>query len=93
MTNEILVWHVGDVVCKWRGHFKMSRRELARKSGMHQDTIARIENGQEYRRDNLVKIGKVFGVTPEQLFRDVPVDTPLEVANSQIAKQSKLRAG
>lgn len=93
MTDDLLVWHVGDVVLKWRGYLKMSRRELAKQTGMHQDTIARIENGQEYRRDNLVKIGNVFGVTPEQMFRDVPVDIPLEVANAQIAQQQNRRTG
>ena len=91
MTEEILEWHVGDVVSKWRKHLKLNRRELAKRAGIHTDTLTAIEDGQSYRSQNLEKIAQVFGVTSAHLTSDIPRVTKLERSNEFIAH--KIRAG
>lgn len=91
MTEEILAWHVGDVVSKWRKHLKLNRRELAKRAGIHTDTLTAIEDGQSYRSQNLEKIAQVFGVTSADLLSDIPRVTTLERSNESIAQ--KRRAG
>jgi len=80
MAHRILVWHVGDVVQKCRQAWKLSRVELARRSGIHADTIYRLETGKDYKMETLRKLATVFGTTAERLQRDVPLVTDLEQA-------------
>tara|TARA_B100000949_G_scaffold193561_1_gene177989 strand:+ start:176 stop:463 length:288 start_codon:yes stop_codon:yes gene_type:complete len=83
MQEEILTWHVGDVIAKWRRHLNMSRLEMAKRAGLHPHTVASLEKGKGYRSENLQKVADVLGMTTLALHSQVPQDTHLETSHTQ----------
>jgi transcriptional regulator with XRE-family HTH domain len=42
-----VVWHVGDVVRKLRLQKQLTQKQLAKRAGLHHNTIVRLEDGDE----------------------------------------------
>jgi len=62
---------VGRCIRYLRERWGMTQRELGRLSGVHHDTIMRIEQGDQPFSSTLAKIGKVFRVDPMVMVRRV----------------------
>ena len=77
MSDEVIEWHVGDVVAKCRVTQKMTRAQLAKLATVSVECVMTIERGQGYRSTNLEKIAKVFGLRAADLIKDIPRDTRL----------------
>lgn len=45
----------------------LSRRDLARRSGLADETVARVESGRPYRPVTLARIAYALGMTPREL--------------------------
>jgi transcriptional regulator with XRE-family HTH domain len=62
--------HIYIMLKKYRKQQKLTQEELARKSGVDQCTISRIESGQikHPRWDIVSRLAKTLAVSPEKLF-------------------------
>ena len=88
MQKQLIRWHLGDVVAKWRSAHGYSVKELAKLAGLNPKTITSIESGQKYQSDKLDAIAAVFGVEARDLIRDIPQDSYLRVLEEQKNKAS-----
>ena len=68
--NEVVKANVrGDCLIKaWREYFKLTQAALAKKAGMKQSALARLERSNVIpRRSTLAKLSDAMGITVEQL--------------------------
>lgn len=68
--NEVVKANVrGDSLIKaWREYFKLTQAELAKKAGMKQSALARLESsGSTPRKSTLVKLADALGISVDQL--------------------------
>lgn len=68
--NEVVKANVrGDSLIKaWREYFKLTQAELAKKTGMKQSALARLESSSSApRKSTLVKLAEAFGISVDQL--------------------------
>ena len=75
VPQEVVERHVLDgvsLVAAWREHLGMTQAELARRAGMQQSAVARIERGDSRpRRATLRRLATAMGLHPGQLLLDV----------------------
>ena len=68
--NEVVKANVrGDSLIKaWREYFKLTQAELAKKAGMKQSALARLEcSNASPRKSTLTKIADAMGISVDQL--------------------------
>ncbi len=83
-----MFWHVGDVVRKLRQAHQWTQKELARRAGVHHNTIVRLEDGDEGVQGRTLKqVADALGVTPKELWTLVPSE-PLTLRETQPADAS-----
>lgn len=62
------ILHDESLIKAWREHFGMTQAELAKKAGMQQSTLARLESGNTSpRKATLVKLANAMDISVEQL--------------------------
>ncbi len=73
-----LPWHEGDVIRKLRTAFGWTLPELAKRSGINQQTIHRIEKGdtREPKRATLTRIAAAFNLSLPEFEAAVPREHP-----------------
>lgn len=67
--NDVVKANVrGDTLIKaWREHFGLTQGELAKKAGMKQPALARLEKAGNARTSTLKKLADAMSITVEQL--------------------------
>lgn len=68
--NEVVKANVrGDSLIKaWREYFKLTQAELAKKAGMKQSALARLESSSSIpRKSTLAKLAEALGISVDQL--------------------------
>ena len=68
--NEVVKANVrGDSLLKaWREYFKLTQAELAKKAGMKQSALARLESGSSTpRKSTLIKLAEALKISVDQL--------------------------
>lgn len=75
IPQEVVERHVLDgvpLVVAWREHLGMTQAEVARRAGMKQSAVARIERGDSRpRHATLRRLASAMGLHPGQLLLDV----------------------
>lgn len=76
--DEQIQRHVADVIKEWRKAREMSQATLAKKLGMHQTAIAKMENA-ERRIDfaTAVQIAQILGIPWDEMYVEKPDDVDL----------------
>jgi transcriptional regulator with XRE-family HTH domain len=68
-----LTWHIGDVVYKLRSAKHWTQKQLAKRAGLHHNTIVRLENGDEGVQSRTLKqVADALGVSRQELWALVP---------------------
>lgn len=75
----LLAWTLADVVIKLREDRDWTQRELAKKAGVGDSTVARLEQGEEMKDESLRKVAAAFGLTRADLDDLVPPAATREV--------------
>lgn len=74
IPQEVVERHVMDglsLVAAWREYLGMTQAEVARRAGMKQSAVARIERGDSRpRRATLSRLAVAMGLSPGQLLLD-----------------------
>lgn len=77
-NGPVLLWHIGDVLRKVRDTQGLTRKDVAARSGVRQNTIGDVESlKSDFQRTTLEKIAKALDVTPEYLWAKIPHDPEL----------------
>lgn len=63
----------------WRDAFALSQCDLASLAGLSRQTIVRLEAGGRAQPDTRRRLATVFGVSPNELYRDPPTRVPQPV--------------
>ena len=75
IPQEVVERHVIDglsLVAAWREYLGLTQAEVAKRAGMQQSAVARIERGDSRpRRATLRRLATAMGLHPEQLLLDV----------------------
>jgi transcriptional regulator with XRE-family HTH domain len=79
-----LTWHVGDVVYKLRSEKGWTQKDLAKRAGVHHNTIVRLERGDEGVQARTLKlVADALGVSRQQLWALVPETNPLAARRNE----------
>lgn len=62
-SDNAIVESFGKVIKRYRISINMTQDELSLKSGVSVSTLERIENGNDTKFSNIIKILRVFGLT------------------------------
>jgi putative transcriptional regulator len=75
---------LGERVAEIRRAHKISQERLALKAGLRRETITRLERGDQagVQLATAVKIARAFGMTVDELLKDVDIDFEPAVASA-----------
>lgn len=68
MDNLTMTRQIAETVKAFRQARQMTQTDLARQVGISKSTVSRIEDGNEAKLENLVKIAQHFGIRVDDLF-------------------------
>jgi transcriptional regulator with XRE-family HTH domain len=68
-----VLWHIGDVVRKFRERQGFTRKQLAARAGVRQNTLGALEkNVSNFEQGTLAKIAVALNVTVDGLYAELP---------------------
>lgn len=70
---SVLLWHIGDVVRKHREARGWSRKQLAHRAEIRQNTLGELErNVSNFEKETLAKVAIALNVTVDGLYAELP---------------------